>query len=282
MTQNPTYINCKDHLVSGEEFQIQETSINGILQTIPIPNQDEIGRYYDSESYISHTDSKANLVDKLYQIVKQHSIKKKYKTILKLKSNTKTLLDIGSGTGDFLSASNHYNIGSIGTEPNEHARKLSIKKGNIVVSDLDQIKDKKFDVITLWHVLEHVYNPEQYLKNINALLEKDGLLLIAVPNYKSYDSNYYKNYWAAYDVPRHLWHFSRCGMKELLKQQNFRITKYKSLPFDSFYVSLLSEQNKNGSKNLIKAFFIGLISNLKAIKTKEYSSVLYIAQRNTN
>src|SRR5690606_281401 len=281
MTQNSVHIICKDHLVSGEEFQIEKTTVPGILRTNPTPSQDENGRYYDSESYISHTDSKANLVDKLYHIVKGYSIKKKYRSILKHKKEAKLLLDIGSGTGDFLKAAQHYGISSMGTEPNEQARKLSIEKGNTVVPDLDQITDQIFDVITLWHVLEHVYEPRTYLQKIDSLLNQNGLLLIAVPNYKSYDCKYYKENWAAYDVPRHLWHFSKSGMKQLLEENNFEIKKYKALPFDSFYVSLLSEKNKNGSKNLVKAFFTGLKSNLKARGSGEYSSILYIATKNS-
>src|SRR5690606_1848554 len=177
--------------------------------------------------------------------------------------------------------SKKYKISSIGTEPNEQARNLSKSKGNTVVEKLEDLKASKFDVITLWHVLEHVYEPITYLKKINELLHQDGILLIAVPNYKSYDAQYYKNYWAAYDVPRHLWHFSKEGMNDILGQHNFEILKYQSLPYDSFYVSLLSEQYKSGRKNLIKAFVIGLLSNLKAVNTKEYSSILYIARKNT-
>ena len=279
MTEKSPYITCKDHLVSGEEFQLIETTIDGILQTVPIPNPDQIGQYYESESYISHTDSKENLIDKIYQFVKNYSIKRKYNTILKYKKEPKTLLDIGSGTGDFLSASKQYNISSIGTEPNEQARTLSRKKGNTVVKNLDEIPNQKFDVITLWHVLEHVHDPATYLEKINSLLNENGLLLIAVPNYKSYDCTYYKNNWAAFDVPRHLWHFSKPGMKKLLEEQNLIITTYKSLPFDSFYVSLLSEQIKTGKKNLVKAFCIGLLSNIKAINSKEYSSILYLINK---
>lgn len=281
MVEYSTHIICKDHLVSGEEFHIKETPMKGVLKTYPTPDKNKIGYYYESNSYISHTDSKDNFIDKIYQFVKNYAIKSKYKTILKLKPNTKKLLDIGSGTGDFLSASKNYNISSTGTEPNEQARKLSKAKGNNVVKELEELKGDKFDVITLWHVLEHVYEPSAYLKKIDALLNKDGILLIAVPNYNSSDAKHYKNFWAAYDVPRHLWHFSKTGMKELLEKQNFKITKYKALPFDSFYVSLLSEENKSGRKNLVKAFSIGLLSNLKAKRTSEYSSILYIAKKNT-
>src|SRR5690606_28172583 len=163
--------------------------------------QDEIGRYYDSESYISHTDSKANLVDKLYHIVKGYSIKKKYRSILKHKKEAKLLLDIGSGTGDFLKAAQHYGISSMGTEPNEQSRHLSIAKGRTLVPDLDPITDQIFDVMTLWHVLGHMYEPRTYFQNVDILLNREGLLLIAVPNYPSYDSKYYYEHWAAYDVP---------------------------------------------------------------------------------
>lgn len=282
MEENSTYIVVKDYLVSGEKFQVKKTKIDGILKTTPVPQQKNIGQYYKSNSYISHTDSNDNFIDKIYQIVKKYSIKNKYRTILKHHKNPKTLLDIGSGTGDFLSASKQYHISSIGTEPNEQARHLSHKKGNTVVKDIEDIQNKKFDVITLWHVLEHVYQPTEYLKQINDRLEDKGLLLIAVPNYKSYDSTYYKNNWAAYDVPRHLWHFSKVGIKTLVEKENLEIISYKPLLFDSFYVSLLSEQNRTGRKNIIKAFIIGFISNLKALFTNEYSSIIYLVKKNTD
>lgn len=282
MEKNSTYIVVKDHLVSGEVFQVKKTNINGILKTTPVPEQQNIGKYYQSNSYISHTDSNDNFIDKIYQIVKRYSIKNKYKTILKYHKKPKNLLDIGSGTGDFLSASKQYNISSIGTEPNEQARNLSLKKGNTVVKQIEDIQNRKFDVITLWHVLEHVYHPTEYIKQIKDRLDDNGILLIAVPNYKSYDSAYYKNNWAAYDVPRHLWHFSRVGIKSLVEKESLEIINYKPLLFDSFYVSILSEQNRTGSKNIIKAFIIGLISNLKALFTNEYSSIIYLVKKNTD
>lgn len=281
MIEKCVHLICKDHLVSGEKFQIETTSIEGVLKTVPVPDKTRIDHYYQSELYISHTDSKDNFIDSIYQKVKKFAIKSKYQTILKNKPDTKKLLDIGSGTGDFLKAAKHYNISSVGTEPNEQARKLSKEKGNIVVENLEDIREEKFDAITLWHVLEHVYEPSLYLDKINKLLDHNGILLIAVPNYNSFDAHYYRAHWAAYDVPRHIWHFSREGMKKILEKHNFKILKYQSLPFDSFYVSLLSEQYKNGRKNLMKAFFIGLRSNLKAIKTKEHSSILYIAKKIT-
>ncbi|MDG3582991.1 class I SAM-dependent methyltransferase [Galbibacter pacificus] len=273
-----TYIRCKDHLVSNESFNLKKTEIHGLLQTTPQPQPEEIGKYYESQQYISHTDSKKNLIDKIYQWVKSYSIKNKHNVIKKYHPKAKSLLDIGSGTGDFIKYLNKY-YNCFGTEPNKNARKISIKKGNTVVEKTEDLPLKKFDVITLWHVFEHLHNPEEELRKIKSLLSNDGILIIAVPNYRSYDAKHYKENWAAYDVPRHLWHFDKTAMETLLGKEKFFVVKILPLIFDSFYVSLLSEKIKSDKNNYIKAFISGLKSNCKAKFTGEYSSLVYLCRK---
>ncbi|WP_335966711.1 class I SAM-dependent methyltransferase [Galbibacter sp. PAP.153] len=273
-----TYIRCKDHLVSNESFNLKKTEIHGLLQTTPQPLPEEIGKYYESQQYISHTDSKKNLIDKIYQWVKSYSIKNKHNVIKKYHPKAKSLLDIGSGTGDFIKYLNKY-YNCFGTEPNKNARKISIKKGNTVVEKTEDLPLKKFDVITLWHVFEHLHNPEEELRKIKSLLSNDGILIIAVPNYRSYDAKHYKENWAAYDVPRHLWHFDKTAMETLLGKENIFVVKILPLIFDSFYVSLLSEKIKSDKNNYIKAFISGWKSNWKAKTTGEYSSLVYLCRK---
>ncbi|QLE01122.1 class I SAM-dependent methyltransferase [Galbibacter sp. BG1] len=276
--EDKTYISVKDHLVSGEVFEIKTTNINGLLKTTPPPSPETLYKYYESEEYISHTDSKETFTDKIYQAVKKYSLKKKKKLIQKYHPEAKTILDIGSGTGDLIQyLKNSYTC--VSTEPNDQARSLSIKKGNNVVSDINELGKQKFDVIMMWHVLEHVPNIDNELSKIKDLLADNGILIIAVPNYESYDAKHYKQAWAAYDVPRHLWHFNKISMREILQCKNLFVVKILPLVFDSFYVSLLSEKIKTGKQNWFKAFYIGMKSNLMAKSSGDYSSLIYISKK---
>ncbi|PKD21596.1 methyltransferase [Salegentibacter salinarum] len=269
-------LKCKDHLVSGEEFRLEMRNDFEILETLPKPKN--LSAYYESEDYISHTDSKKSITDKVYRAVKKYMLSEKLKWILQV-SNGNKILDIGAGTGDFLEAAKEKKFEVSGIEPNDHARKLAFQKGIELQKELAYFDDISFNVITMWHVLEHVPDLEFQLKELHRLLTPNGVVVIAVPNFKSFDANYYKEFWAAYDVPRHLWHFSQNGISELFKNYNFQKLQTKPLVFDSFYVSLLSEKHKTGKGNFIKAFNIGLNSNLKAKTTSEYSSLVYFFQK---
>ncbi|MCG9971414.1 class I SAM-dependent methyltransferase [Christiangramia crocea] len=266
---------CKDHLVSGEKFEILSHE-PGILKTHPVP--DELENYYESEEYISHRDSSKSLWDKIYQGVKSHMLSQKAKWI---RSEIKqgNILDVGAGTGEFLNKMNSFLWKVEGVEPNRIARDLAILKGLDLKSDLSLIRDSKYDVISLWHVLEHIPDYEKKIDQFYDLLRENGILVIAVPNFNSYDCKYYNHNWAAWDVPRHLWHFSRAGIQQKLSEKGFLLLKEIPLKFDSFYVSLLSEKNMPGNTNLANAFLRGLISNLKAEKDGEYSSIAYFFQK---
>lgn len=267
-----------DHSVSKEKFELIEDNTYGFLVTTPLPDISELAKYYETEEYISHTDTKRNLFEKVYHLVREYAIKNKVALLNKEQAKGR-LLDIGCGTGDFLSAAKNNGWSVTGIEPNENARTKANTKTNNNVFDilkLEILPDDSFDVITLWHVLEHLPDLETHVKVFRRLLKPNGTLIIAVPNHKSFDANYYKDFWAAYDVPRHLWHFSQTSIKKLF--QNFQIELNKTIPmkFDSFYVSLLSEKYKTGKKNILKAFWIGLRSNLNAKHTSEYSSLIYV------
>lgn len=189
-------------------------------------------------------------------------------------------MDIGCGTGDFLKYGNQKNNSNgVGVEPNDVARQKAQSKNVEVFNDLKEIKAQNYDVITLWHVLEHVPDIENYFSFFNEKLHKDGLLVIAVPNFKSYDAKFYGEHWAAWDVPRHLWHFSKNSMQKISQTHGFDLTHIQPMYFDSFYVSLLSEKYKNGKQNLLKAFWVGLRSNWEAKRTKEYSSHIYLFKK---
>jgi len=276
---NLTHLKVKDHSVSGEEFELIINSEYGFLETSPQPKSDKLSDYYKSDDYISHTDSKRNLFEKVYHVVRKISLKKKLNLIDSFSKENKNLLDVGCGTGDFLQTAQKNNWTVSGIEPNEQARKIANKKTNNSVFEIEQLskfEENSFDVITLWHVLEHLPNLENQISVFKKLLKPNGTLIIAVPNYKSYDATYYKEFWAAYDVPRHLWHFNKTAISKLVSKEAMQVLKVKAMLFDAFYVSLLSEKYKSGKMNPIKGFWIGLLSNLKAMTTKEASSLIYI------
>ena len=273
-----SFLKTKDHSVSGEEFQLMHSQDLDMLITEPKPKNLET--YYQSDDYISHTDAQETLVDKIYQSVKKHSLKKKLNLISQCAKTNKTLLDIGAGTGDFLLVAKNNGWSVNGIEPNAKASAKAKEKGVTTISNIESLPlTKRYHVITLWHVLEHLPDLENKIKIIISLLEDEGTLIIAVPNFKSYDAKYYNNFWAAYDVPRHLWHFSRNSIKMLFEKENMKVTKIKPMVFDSFYVSLLSEKYKTGNQHFIKAFCVGLWSNIKAWRTKEYSSLIYVLKK---
>ncbi|TDQ28681.1 class I SAM-dependent methyltransferase [Tenacibaculum caenipelagi] len=268
------YLNCIDYTVSKESYEVMKNNSFDMLVTSPVP--DNLNKYYLSENYISHTDSKNSLFDKVYHLVKNYTLKKKLKLIDSFKTEEKSILDIGAGTGDFLKVCKNNGWKITGVEPSEKAREFSKSKNIILQEDISEIKNTQFDVITLWHVLEHIPNLIEYVQQLKKLLKPNGVLIVAVPNYKSYDANYYKEYWAAFDVPRHLWHFSQTSISKIFSLVEINVEKVLPMKFDSYYVSLLSEKYKTKKSQPIKAFLTGLKSNMKAKRTGEYSSLIYV------
>ena len=275
------YIKSEDFSVSQKEFKIVKCKNCNFIFTNPRPKDENLGEYYISEKYISHTNTSKGLFEKLYQLVRKHAIKGKFKLASSLIKEG-FILDIGCGTGEFLNKCKENNWETKGIEPSKIARKQAQSNFNLNVSestDLDEIEEK-VDIISMWHVLEHVPNLNETLEEFNRILKHKGNVIIAVPNLESYDASYYKKHWAAYDLPIHLHHFSENSISKLFKKYNFKLIKTKGMKFDSYYVSLLSEEYKFGKKNFIKSFIIGSISNLFGLFTKRgYSSTIYIFEK---
>jgi ubiquinone/menaquinone biosynthesis C-methylase UbiE len=265
----------KDYSVSKEIFELHHNPEYDLLITFPKPSLEQLPSYYESEDYISHTDGKRSLFEKVYHFIKSIAVKNKVK-LINAKSEKGKLLDIGAGTGDFLVAAKNDGWQTLGIEPNVKAKTIAINKGVYFADNLSDLESYSFDVITLWHVLEHVPNLEEYLKELKRLLKPSGKIIIAVPNFKSFDANFYGRHWAAYDVPRHIWHFSKTSIDKLFAEKQMKLVEVLPMKLDGFYVSLLSEKYKTGSMNFVRAFFVGLKSNLSGKKTKEYSSHIYV------
>lgn len=277
-------LTVKDHTVSQEEFQVWHCAACTHRFTQDIPAEPAIGRYYQSENYISHTNTSKGLVNRLYHLVRNYTLGSKQKLVQQVSGrNTGILLDVGAGVGAFAAYMRQQGWQVTGLEPDAETRKRAQEQNRIALqdsSDLFKLPTTHFDVITMWHVLEHVHQLNAYVEQLKALLKPGGVLLIAVPNYTSHDATWYQAYWAAYDVPRHLYHFSPASMRALLQRHGLAVHATTPMWFDSFYVSLLSEKYKTGKASLVKGFWRGLVSNLKAVGNKEKcSSLIYVVKK---
>ncbi len=272
---------AKDYTVSGEEFSVVACKNCTLLFTQNVAEQNDIGKYYASENYISHSDTQVGLVNKLYHSIRKRTLQSKKNLIESETGRTSgNILDIGCGTGAFLHTMKTNGWISTGLEPDETARAKAKSLYGIEPQpshDIFNLPANNYDAITMWHVLEHVHQLHKYVEQLKDMLTDGGKIFIAVPNYTSYDAQHYGRFWAAYDTPRHLYHFSPQSMKNLVEQYGLTIKKIRPMWFDSFYVSMLSEQYKNGKGNLVSAFITGAFSNLKTLLNKEKcSSLIYV------
>lgn len=271
----------KDEFLSKEDFHICECLSCGLLYTMPRPSKDKIGAYYKSEEYYSHQENKKGFIPKVYEAVKKVNLKYKYK-LATYGINQGKLLDIGCGVGDFLHTAEEHEWDCTGVEPSEDAKFIARKRirANVITSDeMEQIPDVTFDLITMWHVLEHVDDLKWQVDQLERLVKPQGRIVIAVPNYKSYDAQFYKELWAAYDVPRHLSHFNKTTLTKIFKSKGLELIKTEKLIWDAYYISYMSEQYKHHSLPLLKGAFRGLVSNMKARRSGEWSSMVYIFER---
>jgi 2-polyprenyl-3-methyl-5-hydroxy-6-metoxy-1,4-benzoquinol methylase len=274
-------LTVKDHTVSQELFEVWHCDACTLRFTQDVPAEQAIGKYYQSENYISHTNTNKGLVNRLYHMVRNYTLGSKKKLVQSFtKRTTGNLLDVGAGMGAFAGFMRENGWQVTGLEPDAETRRRAQELNRITLQDtgdLFQLPAGNYDAITMWHVLEHVHRLHAYLDQLKQLLKPGGILLIAVPNYTSDDAAFYGEHWAAYDVPRHLYHFSPASMRTLLQQHGLQLKAIKPMWFDSFYVSLLSTKYKTGNTSIVKGFLRGFISNLKALSNKEKcSSLIYV------
>ena len=277
-TQLELHLDVKDWMITKEFFTIQKCTSCGFHFTNPIPSEDVIGAYYKSEDYVSHSSTNKGLVNKLYNLIRTITLGKKV-SLIRAYAKGNSILDIGSGTGHFLNACKQNGLDVQGLEPDNDARAFAKDNFDVDLEPLDNllvIESDSKDVITMWHVLEHVYHLKRDIGQITRVLKQDGVLFIAVPNMNSYDAKVYKEYWAAYDVPRHLYHFQEDTIKQLFSQFDMVCIDVLPMKFDSYYVSMLSEKYKGGS--ILRAFFNGWLSNMKS-ESNGYSSQIYVFKK---
>lgn len=262
----------KDYFLTQEEFALKETEIKGVLKTVPRPVFSDISRYYNSDKYLSHK-SNNSVFSKIYSFVRKINLQSKTKLITKYLGVQNNILDYGSGGGHFLSALEKKGYNAFGFEPLFHTPTKNVFNNT---ESLKGVGENFFSVITMWHSLEHVKSYNKTLALLQKLLKPGGVLIIACPNHLSYDSLHYGRYWAGYDVPRHLWHFSKKGLITVLGIANFSLIKTKPVFFDAYYVSMLSEKYKKSKLWFFKGFFFGLLSNAYSLVSKNPSSNVFI------
>lgn len=272
------FLTVKDHFLSKEDFDLLECDTCALVYTTPRPGEAVIGSYYQSEDYVSHSSSKKGLINSVYNQVRNYTLGKKVK-LIRAVSKGNTLLDVGAGTGHFLKRAQEAGFVVKGLEPDPGARKVAFEQNQVDLRPLEELKsvgENSVDLITMWHVMEHVYDLRQDATKMASLIKSGGAWIIAVPNHKSFDAVYYKDYWAAYDVPRHLYHFSPATIVPFIEQLGFVLEKQLPMKFDAYYVSMLSEKYKGGS--ILNAMRIGWLSNLRAGRDRS-SSQIYVFRK---
>ena len=272
---------AKDFFLTQEPFEIYECLKCGLLFTEPRPKPEDIGNYYQSEEYYSHQENKTGFVPRVYETVKKVNIRHKAKIATEDKPIGK-MLEIGCGVGDFLQEMEQQGWDCTGIEPSDEAKAIAknkVKAQLLLPNKISQLPDKSFDLITMWHVLEHVDNLKEEIYHLQRLLKEGGRLVLALPNFKSDDAKYYKEYWAAYDVPRHLNHFCRESISSIFKNSGLKLKKIEKLVWDAYYISYMSEKYQHHSLPLLKGTFRGFVSNIKACHSGEWSSLVYVLER---
>ena len=275
------HLKLNDYFLTQEPFEIMVCEDCGLLYTTPKPSDEKLGDYYKSEEYYSHQENKEGFIPRIYEAVKSVNLKHKIAIATKEKKHGE-LLDIGCGVGDFLHFAEQNGWQCTGAEPSEDAAVIAKNrvKGEIMQPiDLEKLPDESFDVITMWHVLEHVSDLQWQVNQLNKLLKKGGRLVIALPNYNSYDAQFYQDKWAAYDVPRHLNHFCQDFIANMFKINGLIQKQTQKLVWDAFYISFMSEKYRQKGLPLVRGCFRGLLSNLKARKSGEWSSLVYVFEK---
>ena len=267
-----------DRLVSQDTFDVWLCDQCGFRFTQDVPDEQEIGKYYESPDYISHSDTEKGLMNHLYHLARRLMLTAKAGHVTRATGLRQGwLLDIGSGTGYFAHLMTEWGWTVRAIEKSPQARQFAQERFGLK-SDGDEafvtLEDKSFDCITLWHVLEHLQNLDEMGENLNRWLKDEGAVLIAVPNHLSTDARHYGAHWAAWDVPRHLWHFSQTTMQLFAQKHGFKLIKTIPMPLDGFYVSMLTEQRLGHSMSFLRGLWQGCLAWVSSWGHKERSSSL--------
>ncbi len=270
-----TFLKTKDFMLSKKEYELWKCASCGFIFTQNVPGPEEIGKYYQSQEYISHSDTKKGMMNRLYHMARGFMLGEKFRMVRRA-AKGKSLLDIGTGTGYFPGFMKKKGYLAMGVEMDPKAREFAEMEFGLKVFSPEEFTGQKiegrFDIITLWHVLEHVHDLHLYMERMKEYLEPEGTLVVALPNHGAFDARHYREYWAGYDVPRHLWHFTPSTLKYLAEKHGFRVNKMKRLPLDPFYNAMLSEKYRGNAFYLISGLVIGKLAFLESLFSLERSS----------
>ena len=268
----------RDELTSNDSFNLYWDKKRKIAWT-DVSNTKDLSKYYKSDQYISHNTMNKSFIQILYNVVRSIMFHYKYRTLKSFVKPLDKLLDIGCGVGNFLSFMGKKNLNVTGVENNSIALEICKKKNLKVYDSIENLSDELFDIVSLWHVLEHLPRPNKIIEKIYDLLSSEGVLVIAVPNFSSHDREHYQNRWAALDVPRHLWHFTPDGLEEMLSSAGFELLKKNPLFFDVFYISFLSEKHKGNKLAFILAAIKGCYFSILSFFTKKHSTISFVFKK---
>jgi SAM-dependent methyltransferase len=275
---------CVDSFVSGEEFSLYTCEYCKFLFTQNFPDEEAMDRYYEAPDYVSHSDTHKGLMNQLYHVVRRMMLRRKVRRVIR-ESHRKEgrLLDYGAGTGYFAAAMQRKGWSVEAMEKSERARSFAQAHFGLECLPPEKLADcapEQYDVITLWHVMEHIEKVNEAWATFHRLLKADGILVAAVPNGDSYDAQKYGKAWAAYDVPRHLWHFTPDTMRLFGAKHDFVLAGSYPMPFDAFYISMLSEKGLRRRFPLLRGTWSGMVGGLNAIGNKERSSsIVYVFKK---
>ena len=277
-TKNPFLYTVKDHLASEEYFNLYWDKQKKIAWT-DLGKVKDLNRYYESDKYISHQTENKSIINILYSFSRTIMLRYKFKQLIPFVKPLDKLLDIGCGAGSFLSFMKKKNLNVFGVEKNTTALEICAKKKLKVYNSLESLPNITFDIISLWHVLEHLPQPEEVIEKTHDLLTSKGVLIVAVPNFSSHDRLHYKNNWAALDVPRHLWHFTPEGLEEMFSKAGFKLLKKSPLWLDVFYISFLSEKYKGNNLAFLTGLLRGSYFTFRSLFSKKYSTISFVFKK---
>ena len=279
------FLNVPDWLVSKEVFELQQCEQCQFVFTANAPLEKDAGPYYNSEEYVEHSDTSSGLIYSVYHVARRAMLHYKYIKIKRLHAGKK-LLDVGSGSGYFLNFMKKKGYNVTGVEISKKAVALCKKNFGIKAHSpsefLEEKLDTDYDIISLWHVFEHVYSYDAYFELFSKSLNNNGYLILALPNCDSQDARMNKSYWGAYDTPRHIWHFTSKTIELFAMGRGFKMIKKHRMPLDPFFNVMVSDSYKDKFTFLPLTLLKGLYSYIiSLLNIEKSSSIIYIFQKNT-
>ena len=279
------FTDCTDHAVSNETYSLQRCGSCGLIFTIAPPDSQDKQTYSKLDQELNRADNPRKRLDRLYYYARILNIRRKIRLIERLtRVSSGKLLNYGAKSGYFSSRMTDRGWKVTSLEEYHEQRIFSLEMFHHRMMDIDEIDSLppgSFDAVTLWHTLEHQEDPHTLIEKLIRLLKPNGLLFAAVPNTDSLDAAWYGSQWAAWDVPRHLLHFNTTSMIRFGLAHNLVLMHHERMPFEAFYIPMLSEKFKGNRHPIITGAVRGLKFWHKTNTDREKSSsIVYVFRKN--